>query len=190
MTKIVDGTGGGWEAKVTSENKLAAIAVTVPPQMHLSARHQQAFQVLSGVQSITGANGLLAIRNDSAKRLVVTYIRVACDDTETAQALVEIYLGGTWTGGGTALTPVNLNLTSAAQAGVTAETNSLPGGTPSLIDARWLRGPGEVTYNKEGSIILGTNNVFSIKVTPETAAVGFNARLSFLMIDEAELVSF
>jgi hypothetical protein len=188
--RIDDGTGKGPSAKVTKENKLTTTAVTISPQMHMSAAHGLAYQVLSGVQTITGANGILAIQNDGPKNIAITYMRIACDKTETAQMLSEIFIGGDWAGGGTAVTPVSLNKRFNLDPGVTALTNSIPTGSPELIDTRWLKGPDEVVYNKEGSIILPTSGILSIKVTPETASVKINARVSFVVFDDEELQSF
>jgi hypothetical protein len=183
---INDGTGSGSSAKVSVENKLSIAGVTVSAQMHASARHGRAYQVMSGIRTITGAYGILAIRNESADNLVITYIRMAVDKTETAQCLTQIFLGGNWVAG-TAVEPVILNSKFNLNAGITAHYNAIPTGSPQGIDTRWIRGPDEIVYNKEGSIILGTNDLMSIKMTPETASVSVNARVSFLMLTDDEL---
>jgi hypothetical protein len=185
--QIEDGKGTGFQAQVSKEHKLATSAVVAAPQLHASAAYGRAYQVMSGVRAVTGAYGLLALRNNSTFNLIVTYIRVALDDTETAQAQIELALGGTWVAG-TAVTPVNLNSRFSIEADVDAHYNALPT-SANTIDTRWARGPDEVVYRKEGSIILTNNNLISVKVTPETAAVNFNARISFIMLTDEELGS-
>ena len=184
--QIEDGKGKGVYASVSHENKLATTSVFASPQQHASGAYGRAFQVTSGIRTVTGAYGLLALQNNSPNNMVFTYVRVGVDKVETAQALIELALGGIWVAGTATDAPVNLNGRYATDAGVLSHYNAVPT-TPNTIDRRWLAGPGEVTYNKEGSIILPTNGIFAIKVTPETAAVNCHARVSFIMLTNDEL---
>jgi hypothetical protein len=185
---IEDGTGKGVQAAVNREFKLATTSVIASPQQHASGLGR-AYQVVSGVQSMTGAYGILALRNDSTDNMVITYIRAGIDQVETAQALVELYLGGTWAAGTATADPVNLNTRFAIEAGITSHYNSIPTGSPSAIDAVWLRGPDEQVWRKEGSIILPTNGIVSIKITPTTASVNGHGRISFIMLTDEQLES-
>lgn len=188
MTIIDDGKGRGKSAAVSEEHRLATNAVTTSPQQHASGAHGKAFQVVSGIRAVTGAYGILALKNEGVDNIVVTYIRVGIDKVETAQALVQLYMGGVWVAGTTTDAPVNLNGRYAIEAGITSHYNAIPTGSLN-IDTRWVRGPSEVTYNKEGSIVLPTNGIFSIKVTPETASVNVHARISFIVLSEDELLN-
>lgn len=186
--RIEDGSGSGYSAKVSSEKKLAVSAVSIPIQMHISAVKGQAFQVSSEIQAITGEYGILALQNNTTLNMVITYIRIGCDKTEVAQMLIEQFLGGNWVDG-TALTPTNLNRRFSLESGIKAHTNSIPEGLPFNIDVAWIKGPDERNYNKQGSIILPTNAIYSIRVTPETASVPVHARVSFLMLSDEQLSS-
>lgn len=188
--QITDGTGRSYQAQVTSENRLATTGVAYAPQMHASIVKGEAYQAISGVRNIAslGVYGILALRNDSlTKKMIVTYVRASVDRVEASQAKVEIYLGGTWVAGTAAPTPVNLNTSSAMTASVTAHYNAVPTGSSSSIDAKWIKGPDECTWNKEGSIIIPTSGIISLKITTETNAVNAHGRISFYYVDAAEV---
>lgn len=189
--QIHDGKGSGVLAQVSKENKLAITGIAASPQLHASAAYGRAYQVITPIINIAtaGAYGLLAVQNQSDKNMVITYMRVGVDDNETAQALFELYMGGSWVGGGTQVFPVNLNGRFSLDSGIIAHYNSIPT-SASAIDRRWMKGPNENTWNKEGSIILPTNNVFSMKVTTETNGANVYGRISFIMLTDEELESF
>lgn len=187
--QITDGTGRSYQAQVTSENRLATTGVSYPPQMHASIVTGEAYQAVSGVRNIAslGVYGILALRNDSlTKKMIVTYIRAGVDRVEALQAKCEIYLGGTWVAGTAAPTPPNLNTASALSADVTAHYNAVPTSS-NLIDAKWIKGPDECVWNKEGSIIIPTSGIISLKITTETNAVNAHGRISFYYVDAAEV---
>ena len=189
--QIEDGTGTSYKAKVNLQNKLATISIAGSPQLHVSAADGQAYQVSSGIQTVASAGvyGILALRNDSSDNLLITYMCTAINDTEAGETQVETYLGGTWVAGTATENPVNLNGRFNLDAEVTAHYNSIPT-SGELIDARWLAGPDEVGYNKEGSIILPTNGIISIKLTTETDNVKVHSRISFLLMSDDDLASF
>ena len=186
----VDGSGSGVAAKVNADNKLATTAVAVSPQFHASASDGQAFQVVSGIRATVAATpyGILAIRNDGQLNLVLTYIRVGIDQVEVAQAELGLFMGGVWVAGTDTEPPVNLNGRFSLEADVTAHYNAIPTGSKN-IDRRWMRGPDEAVWRKEGAIILPTNSMFSIQVTPVTNAVNAHARISFILLSDDELES-
>jgi hypothetical protein len=188
---IITGADHGDSLKITNERRALTSSLVISQQLHAAAHHQRSFQVISGIRNISsaGAYGILSLKNnDSDRSLIVTYIRMGVDKIETAQALCEIYVGGDWVAG-TAVTPINLNMASNINASVTAHYNSVPTSS-SLIDSRYLKGPDEVVYNKEGSIIVPTDEIISLKITTETAAVNAYGRLSFIMIENDELADY
>lgn len=186
MGTIQDGTGRGYSARVTASNKLSTVGIHYPIQTHASLRDQRAFQAVSGVQSVTGAYGILALRNNGVTDVVVTYIRVGVDVVETSQALVEVLMGGVWVDGTAAPGPHNVNAGSTISAEVTSHYNTIPT-TPNVIDNVWIAGPGEQVWKKEGSIVLPTSHHMALRVTPATAAVNVHARISFVTVDAADL---
>jgi hypothetical protein len=180
----------GQSPLVNFERRETVSALRIPVQLYAAYKYKKAFQAYSGVRTITtaGAYGILALRNDSdADVMVITYIRINIDKTETAQALGEIYLGGTWSAG-TAVTPKNLNDGSTNAPGATAHYNSVPGGND--IDGSWKKGPAEWVYNKEGSIILNNSGIISLKLTTETDAVKATGRISFIKIPAEKLALY
>jgi len=186
--QLEDGRGSGKRAEVSDEFRLRTEAIAIPPQLHASLVHSRAFQALSGVRNVTSPStyGILALRNNGPEDLAVTYIRVGIDRIEALQAKVEVVLGGTWAAG-TAGTVQNLNTKSSLPAAVDAHYNSIPTGDVVVIDNQWAQGPKEMIYNKEGSIILPTGGIISLKVTTETAAVNVHGRISFFAIPVASV---
>lgn len=187
--QIEDGKGTGYKASVNKNNQLQVAATIASQQLQASARFGQAYQAASGVRNVAsaGAYGILALRNDSELNMIITYIRMGVDKTETAQAKCEVLFGGTWVAGTAADDPVNLRSDSSKEPGVTAHYNSTPTGSPKVIDVHWVKGPGEVTYNKEGSIIIKKNGILSLRMTTETDAANIHGRISFIMLTDEQL---
>lgn len=186
--RILDGTGGGYQAKVTNDNKLSVHAESFSIQAHASIAHKRAFQVHSGEITVSpaGTEGLLQLRNDNTdKTVVITYIRIGCDETETASAKVEITSGGTWVNG-SAVTPVNMNFTSSRTSGVTVHKSAVTTGS-TLIDMRYISGPGEVTYNKEGAVVLPPGAILNIKITTQQDNVNVYGRCSFIILTDEDV---
>jgi hypothetical protein len=180
---INDGKGKGVQASVSREQRLRTEALTHSPQMHMSFVYQKAFQIVSGVQNIAtaGAYGLLAVRNEGEEDIAITYIRIGVDKVETAQCLCEVLLNGDWADTGSDAGIYNMNGGSSLLPDITARYNNVPTGTPFTIDSRWVRGPDEVIYSKEGSIILPTGAHIALRVTTETDAVNVHGRISMFV---------
>jgi hypothetical protein len=183
---IEDGKGTGSRLAVSAENRARTESVTHSPQMHASFVYQKAYQAISGVQTVSSpdAYGILALTNTGAEDIAVTYIRMGVDKAEVSQVKAEVLLGGVWAAG-TAASIVNMNTVSSLQPEVTAHYNSIPTGSPSVIDVRWATGPAEMTYNKEGAIIIPTGGIIALRMTTETASVSIHGRISFFVIPAA-----
>ena len=77
-TRIKDGTGLSYSAKVDSSNRLTTAAVTTSGQSYFSRINEDAYQVWGQVNIDTSSTPILYLENTSSnKDLVVTYIRVA-----------------------------------------------------------------------------------------------------------------
>jgi hypothetical protein len=183
--QIEDGKGSGKRAEVSPEYRLRTQSVVYTPQLHASLVYQKAFQAVSGVRNITsaGAYGILAVKNEGSDDLAVTYIRIGVDKTEVLQAKAEILIGGTWVAG-TAAEIHNMNAKSAISPEAIVHYNSIPTSS-NVIDTRWAKGPSEMTWSKEGSIIVPTGGIVALRITTETDAVNIHGRISFIVIPAA-----
>lgn len=188
--QIEDGTGTGRQAAVNSENNLLVSAVSASIQHHVSEAHGKAFQVQAIDSGITAkTQTILHLKNNSSTSdIVVTYVRLQAITTATlpeAGTYFEIGFDDDVASGGAELTSVNTNRNS----GHTADSLAT-GGDPVMSDTmvvsdtQYVEGNGkEITYNKEGTFILGKNHTLSIRFTTTGTGVA-KARISYLMIDK------
>jgi hypothetical protein len=192
--QIEDGRGKGLIAAVTEGGQLLVKSENHPLQQHYSEMDGQAYQVVGDI--VAGVGGaatfnVLHITNISATmKLNVTYIRLQIVDADATMpddgTYFQIGVGHTYTSGGTIVTPVNVNRTSGNTADANCyDNNPTTDGTFTEIDRYYPTGDGDtVTYNKEGSVILGLNDTIGIRcVTGDGTAVGTAyARISFIFI--------
>jgi len=183
--QIESGGGNSDRAEVSVEGRLRTESVRLTPQFYASIKYGNAFQVNSGVQTVSsaGAYGLLALRNDGNDFLAITYIRIGVNKTEANETQAEILLGGTWSDG-SAANLYNMDQKNSDVPAVTYHYNTLMSGANS-IDVQWGTGPAEMVYNKEGSIILKPNAIISLKVTTGTDSVKVHGRISFYVISRS-----
>jgi hypothetical protein len=182
MAMLEDGGGSAKRAFVNEDKRLATEAVILSPQCFASLKRGHAFQAVSGVQTVAtaGAYGLLALRNNSSDIIAITYIRIGVNRVEVLEAQAEITLGGTWVDG-TAASLYNTDQKNTDSPNATVHYNSLPTGSNS-IDVQWGSGPTEMTYNKEGAIILKRSAILALKVTTATDNTKLHGRISFFVL--------
>jgi hypothetical protein len=188
--RIDDGTGKGYQAGVNEENHLQTVAITVPQQHRASITKGNAFQV-SGSYTLAGAGTytLLTIVNASGTDVAVgTYIRSSVagltGGTIGTGTYVTLNFGGTYSAGGTAVTPVNMNRVSGNSAPLTAYSNN-PTVTGTLTEFdRWYPTAvtDHVTYNKEGTMILGTNDSVTFQLVTDNTGGLARIRMSFFLL--------
>lgn len=184
---LKDGSGKGYSAKIMSDGKLAALAETYTMQAHASLAHAEAFQAFSGERTVSpaGTYGIIAVRNDSEDYMIITYVRMGLNQVETAEAKFETCVGGAWVAG-TAVAPVNMHIGHPRAPEVTVHYNSEPTSV-TVSDICYLRGPDEMRYNKEGSVVIPPGKIFSIRVTTTTDSVKVYARVSFVRMTAEEI---
>ncbi len=187
MTQIVDGRGTGIRAKVTQDFRLATSSASFPLQALQSLTKQRAYQAVSGERTIAtaGAYGILGIRNVSTGFAVITYIRMGVDSVETSECKCEVLTGGTWAAG-TESPIVNMNQNSSLASGLEANYNAIPTDSPDVIDVHWLKGPGEVVYRKEGSIVIPSGRHLALRMTTSTNGATIHGRISFFVLSTVE----
>ena len=193
--QILDGQGAGNVAGVTSEGLLRVQAQTNAIQFHHSREHGSAYQVQGDFASVNNStHAVLHLKNTSSSKLVVvTYIRCQFLDYAGGTALPNVAtywdfgFNRTVSSGGTAVTPVNMNATSGNAASVTAtDNNPTMGGTFLEFDRYYPSSEADqITYNKEGTLILGQNDTFEIRITSDHTSGVAQARVSFIEYDPA-----
>jgi hypothetical protein len=191
--QILDGQGRGYNAGVTAEGLLRVQAQTNALQFHHSREHEAAYQVQGDFASVNNStHTVLHLKNTSATKLVVvTYIRCQFLDYAGGTALPNVAtywgfgLNRTVSSGGTAVTPLNMNASSGNSAAVTAtDNNPTMAGTFAEFDRWYPKEEGQMlTYNKEGSLILGQNDTFEIRITSDHTSGVAQARISFIEYD-------
>ena len=188
MTMIQDGAGSGRAVKVNRDNNLSVHATSASQQHTNSESKGQAYQAWGLTDTLTSATiPILHLKNTSAdKQLVVTFIRFQTIDNNVSAGVGEYFavgFGRTYSSGGTEMTPVNLNTSSGNKAEATAyQSTPTLAGTNVEIDRAYNKAEGEiVTFNKDGSIVVGPNDTIEFYyVGTSTAGVAY-ARCSFYM---------
>jgi hypothetical protein len=185
---IIRDAGNGVGAGVTEDGYIKTIADSHPIQHHASLVHQDAYQILGDFASINNSTeNILHIKNSSSTmKFVITYVRVQMLDFAggTAVPNVATYFvmgkGLTYTSGGTGVTPVNMNFASGKTADLVCYDNDpVLGGSLTEIDRWYVESEGKMmTYNKEGSVILGQNDTFAIQVVSDHTSGVAHARVS------------
>ena len=182
----INGTGDDREAKV-GDYGLEVFSTQKSMQHTISHINQDSFQTSGLIDISTAEKTVLVVTNNSpTKKLVVTYLRVNSVDAaaSSSTAFFSIKLSGTRTGGGTAVTPVNMFSGSPKEAPVTAYEGS---GTDIVMDGDELEIDRNYTansmqsYGKEGVVILDTSQSISVTHIGSTIAGKAYARISFYM---------
>lgn len=190
--QIEDGTGTGKIAKVTLQNQLEVRNENLELQHWISRYKGNTYQAISVDTGITAkTQTLLHLKNtDTEKSCVISFIRMQAITNTASKPVVgeyfQIGLGETVASGGTTTTPVNMNTSSGNTASVTATgVDPTMAGTFTEIDRIYHKASGdEYTFNKQGSIILGLNDTFSVRFV--SAGTGeAKCRITFMMIDTA-----
>jgi hypothetical protein len=182
-----DGTTAG----VTTENQLEVQSESHSLQHHVSSRNENAYQVWDTTTLTNGTKTVLHLKNgDSAKKLVVSYIRLQMIDPSGGTAppaaanYFDIGFNRTVSSGGDTLTPVNMNAGSGKTATGTFTGNGpTMAGTFAEFDRQYVEADGKmIIYNKDGSAILGLNDTLEIRVTSDNTSGTAYARVTFVMI--------
>lgn len=185
---IEDGTGNGYQVKISDENALKIVGETHHIQHHFSKIKGQTFQLLSTLSfNASGSHSLIHIKNTSASLLLgITYIRlqgVGFSSLPSENDYISIGGDTTYSSGGTTITPINMNFKSGNVADIIAYKDSTVTGTLSEIDRWYIKDNGtEERYEKWGSILLGQNNTFEVVLNTINTSGTFKTRITFCMI--------
>jgi hypothetical protein len=184
---IGDGWGGTKKLRITDSGQAKVVSENHELQHDVSINEGQAYQVISVDTGITAATEtqLHIINTSSTRNCVITFIRMQAITNTASKPVVgeywEMGFGRTVSSGGTAATPVNMNQNSSNAAEVTVTgINPTMAGTFTPIDRWYNVGNAEQVYNKQGSIILGQNDTFEIRLVSAGTGEAVT-RVTFLM---------
>lgn len=174
---LQSGTGSTNQAGVNSRNQFSVVSEAQSQQHYISLNEEELYSVMGDFATINAATHvLLIVTNDSsADNLYIYGVKVQMLDYAGGTALPNVAtyfttgVGQTYTSGGTAVTPVNLNRNSANTADVTAyDNNPTVGGTFTEID-RWYvdAEAGERECLTNGELIIQPRGTFSVRVTSD-----------------------
>jgi len=191
---IRDGKGKGFLAEVNSAGQLKTISEVHSIQHHVSRIHSLVFQTLDTYASVGNTTQtILHLKNDNSdKTMVVTFVRMQAVNLAGGTALpsintyFQIGFGETYTSGGTALTPINMDNSSGNASSVTVYGDApTVGGTFTEFDRWYIESDSKmITFDKQGSVLLGKNNTMSIRlVTDHTSGTAY-ARVTFLLMGD------
>jgi hypothetical protein len=182
--RIDDGGGkGGNQAAVGSDLRLWTDSKTISAQHTASSDDELAFQV-STSQAITNSDVpvLHMTNNSSTHDLVVTFIRMMSIGAAASNvgAYFTISLGDSYTSGGAALTPVNMNSESSIDSDTTIYdgSSSLTVSGGSEIDRNYTANE-MLTYSKHGALILKKGTSMTINHLGSTVAGTAYCRISY-----------
>ena len=167
---IKDGTGAGYNAKVSVDNHLAVNAVSVEEVTHISSLDERAYH-FHLERTLVAANteenvGIITYTGDN--KLQIWGISVSKEDVALdsgAQAVFEVVSGAAYTSGGDAVTPINLNLGSPNQPDNVAYsgTTTLVLDTSSEAEIFDVATEHPFTIEFRGSLILTKGDSVAIK---------------------------
>ena len=191
MGVIEDGKGTGIKAQVDSDNKLLVRSFSESIQHSVSHSDGQAYQLIGTANLSDGIVVTVHIINNSSDLdIVVTYIRHQILDAgggtlfPNSSNYFRIALGRNYSSGGTMVSPININTSSANSAAATAyNDNPVLTGTAKEIDRWYTKENGDMNvFNKEGAVILGNNGTLELSYVGDQTSGIIYSRISFIMM--------
>lgn len=195
MAQIQDGAGGGKWLKVNEENRALVTSVNQTFQNHHSMSEGEAFQALGTATLANATVPVLHLKNTSdTLYLVVTHIRAQLVDAAGGTAYPNasnywsIRHGRTYSSGGSAITPVNMNTGSTKTAPATVyDSSPTLAGTANEFDREYLKAEAEVAHwNKEGALVIAPGGTLEASIVGDHTSGTAKVRISFVMADKTE----
>jgi len=164
---IKDGTGAGFGVKVDDHNRLYTLANVVSHMSHHATYHKNGFvKSFSTTLPDTSETVVASLENNSASSDYELYwVRVSSESAVE----VNIYKGGSRSGGGTLLELENTNFGGSSIADDISYEGGASGdlavsGDAALIDGCFLAAGGTKEFEYFGGIVLPRTTSFVIKV--------------------------
>lgn len=165
--EIKDGTGKGYKAKVTDQNKLRVYATGESEISFESEVNSRAYTWMNVTYDYVAADTILLVKNTSATLYLLIEKIIIGGDTET-EVIVHCPVCATPTG--TAVTGVNLNRTSGATAEATAKANESTNDQANQIYKILIDGNKSETINVNGAVVLNKNDCIAVDFVTNGAA--------------------
>lgn len=170
--RIEDGGGSGYQAAVTTGNKLQTRSVQISA-LHEASLNGDAYAWNAVSADIDANDTALLVRNDSDTRYLVIEKLYAYSDVATALD-VHIIPNSTFTAAGTTVTGVNLRGGSGKVADATAradETGNTQGSIIITLHTSELTTHQEgIDYDFKGAVVLGKNSCLAVDIVADSAA--------------------
>lgn len=164
--QIIDGSGGGYRAKVNSMNQLSTLSASVPLQHHIAHTYRKAFS-LTAQQTPTSTNDCFAyLKNEDSDELNVWDVCLRCAAAEA----IEIW-SVTGTAVGTDYVPVNFVVGSGVQPQVICKVgNDITGLTKvALIKRYWLEAGKQIHVEINTAIVIPESHAIAVYAVTGTA---------------------
>jgi hypothetical protein len=179
--KIEDNAGGGAGLRITDENQAKVQSESHELQHHVSINHGQVYQVIGGITNIaSGINTALIIKNTSANlKAIISFIRLQVPGLKTwgtthlpdENTYWQMGRDTLWSSGGVAVEPVNMNFASGNVGDLECyKDGPTVTGTFQAFD-EWYPNHDMMTFNKQGSLILGLNDAIEIRLVTDNATL-------------------
>lgn len=181
-TTIQDGTGTGQQLKITELSRALTDSITEERAVFNSVEQGNTFLVVSDFLTFTGStgveNGIIYIKNNSDKKMLVHHIKLWNGSSGTGQNKIRTYRNpttGTLISGANTATIENINFGSAN----TYEGLGYQGDGTALtvtdgdIFGRYYFGGGSGMYSAmwNGAIVLEKSNSLAVTVEPQNGQV-------------------
>ena len=194
--QIEDGLGTGVLAAINSEHRLRTLGISGGMSTHVSVDDVEGgVYTVIATATIAGAGTyypFFIINNDPSFLLIPDRIMVEVVGTTGGTAIpnagdyFSLLFNTTYTSGGTAFTPTNLNRTSTKVANVTAYYNNPTLGVASAIEShRWYSQANGVAFElirpETNDIILGRSNTLAVRYITATTAGTILVTIKFML---------
>lgn len=190
MTVLTDGTGSGFEAKITSKNRLTTLATTLAAE-HDAALEGDAYfattQDTAETLTVTTTGGpILYLKNTSTtQNMILSKVLPSTDQAATTLKIVRDPTLGS-IGNNNTHTPVNANAGSSKTASVTAYNwNEVGDGMTGLSAgsalALYILGVGISPLPIDDAIVVppGTSMSFEMQAVGSTSECALNVRFYY-----------
>lgn len=157
---IRDGSGRGYTAEVTDENRLLVGAVSVTKEHHTNFSHQDSYNILFNITPTGAGDYFLYVKNTSIFPIVCEGFSVRCVSDEVIRIKLDVL--GT-PSGGSDVVPANLTAGAGNQAiGTFQEGSNITGLTGGITVAQYyIEGSNESKFrNFDADIVVPQNETF------------------------------
>ena len=176
--QILDGTGKGYKAKVTEQNRLSTFSIVESRSADISQREGNTFLLASDFVSLTTTgsfNGMMYVKNNSNSGLYIDKIRI-CGTGTSMNSMQSIITANPTAGtlisdaNDASANPANLgssNIFDGLAYSASADGKTVTDGTQ--ISQFTIHLPGHTIQEYDGALYLPKGSSFAVSVKPGVA---------------------